>query len=254
MGVTATSGVSPEADPQIGRTSTAPATRLCYSGPVWASTHSTTPSSRSTSSPSPGSASYFARFQKTTGDYFLTGRSVPWWAICFTIVATETSTLTFIGVPAAAYAGNMTFLQLAMGYVHRPAAGQRAVHPGLLPRRSRHLVRAAAAAVRVGRQDRRRRAVPDHAVAGRRHPPVRDRAGDRHRHRRAGVGHDRHARRRDDDLHGARRRGRGDLDRRRADVHLRRRRAGGVRRAAVEHPRRLGRSGAARRRRPASSR
>jgi SSS family transporter len=61
--------------------------------------------------------SWFARFQKTTKDYFLTGRSVPWWAICFTIVATETSTLSFIGVPAAAYAGNMTFLQLAMGYV-----------------------------------------------------------------------------------------------------------------------------------------
>ena len=64
-----------------------------------------------------GFGSYFARFQKTTGDYFLTGRTVPWWAICFTIVATETSTLTFIGVPAAAYAGNMTFLQLAVGYV-----------------------------------------------------------------------------------------------------------------------------------------
>ena len=61
--------------------------------------------------------SYFARFQKTTGDYFLTGRTVPWWAICFTIVATETSTLTFIGVPASAYSGNMTFLQLAAGYV-----------------------------------------------------------------------------------------------------------------------------------------
>jgi SSS family transporter len=64
-----------------------------------------------------GFGSYFARFQKTTGDYFLTGRTVPWWAICFTIVATETSTLTFIGVPAAAYAGNMTFLQLAAGYI-----------------------------------------------------------------------------------------------------------------------------------------
>ncbi len=60
---------------------------------------------------------YFARFQRTTRDYFLTDRSVPWWGICFTIVATETSTLTFIGVPAAAYAGNMTFLQLAFGYV-----------------------------------------------------------------------------------------------------------------------------------------
>jgi solute:Na+ symporter, SSS family len=61
--------------------------------------------------------SWFARFQHTTRDYFLTDRSVPWWAICFTIVATETSTLTFIGIPATAYGGNMTFLQLAAGYV-----------------------------------------------------------------------------------------------------------------------------------------
>jgi len=61
--------------------------------------------------------SYFARFQKTTRDYFLTGRSVPWWAICFTVVATETSTLTFISVPAMAYGGDMTFLQLVFGYV-----------------------------------------------------------------------------------------------------------------------------------------
>ncbi len=61
--------------------------------------------------------SWFARFQKTTRDYFLTDRSVPWWAVCFTIVATETSTLTFIGVPASAFAGNMVFLQLAAGYI-----------------------------------------------------------------------------------------------------------------------------------------
>lgn len=61
--------------------------------------------------------SWFARFQKTTRDYFLTGRTVPWWGICFTIVATETSTLSFIGVPAGAYAANMAFLQLALGYI-----------------------------------------------------------------------------------------------------------------------------------------
>jgi len=61
--------------------------------------------------------SWFAQFQQTTRDYFLTDRSIPWWAVCFTIVATETSTLTFIGIPAAAYAGNMTFLQLALGYI-----------------------------------------------------------------------------------------------------------------------------------------
>jgi SSS family solute:Na+ symporter len=61
--------------------------------------------------------SWFARFQKTTRDYFLADRTTPWWGICFTIVATETSTLSFIGVPATAYAGNFTFLQLALGYI-----------------------------------------------------------------------------------------------------------------------------------------
>ena len=61
--------------------------------------------------------SWFARFQKSTRDYFLTSHSVPWWAICFTIVATETSTLSFIGAPAGAYVGDMTFLQIAIGYI-----------------------------------------------------------------------------------------------------------------------------------------
>lgn len=61
--------------------------------------------------------SWFAKFQKTTRDYFLTDQSVPGWAICCTIVATETSTLTFIGVPALAYSTNWTFLQLVIGYV-----------------------------------------------------------------------------------------------------------------------------------------
>ncbi len=61
--------------------------------------------------------SWFAKFQKTTRDYFLTDQSVPGWAICCTIVATETSTLTFIGVPAQAYGTNWTFLQLVIGYV-----------------------------------------------------------------------------------------------------------------------------------------
>jgi hypothetical protein len=97
--------------------------------------------------------SYFARFQKTTRDYFLTGRSVPWWAICFTIVATETSTLTFISVPATAYGGDMTFPAAGVRLRDRPRAGQRAVHAGLLPRRSVHLVRAAAAALRIAGQE-----------------------------------------------------------------------------------------------------
>ncbi len=55
--------------------------------------------------------------QKSTSDYFLGGRDLPWWAVCFSVVATETSTLTVIGVPAVAYAGSLTFLQLTFGYL-----------------------------------------------------------------------------------------------------------------------------------------
>jgi solute:Na+ symporter, SSS family len=54
--------------------------------------------------------------QKGTGDYFLGGRNLPWWAVCFSIVATETSTLTVIGIPAVAYGGSLLFLQLTLGY------------------------------------------------------------------------------------------------------------------------------------------
>ena len=78
--------------------------------------------------------SYFARFQKTTRDYFLTGRSVPWWAICFTVVATETSTLTFISVPASAYTGDMTFLQIVFGYMIGRVIVSVIFIPGLLSR------------------------------------------------------------------------------------------------------------------------
>jgi solute:Na+ symporter, SSS family len=50
-------------------------------------------------------------------DYFLGGRTAPWWALAFSIVATETSTLTIIGTPAISYAGNLTFLQLVFGFL-----------------------------------------------------------------------------------------------------------------------------------------
>jgi SSS family transporter len=50
-------------------------------------------------------------------DYFLGGRTAPWWALALSIVATETSTLTIIGTPAIAYAGNLTFIQLVIGYL-----------------------------------------------------------------------------------------------------------------------------------------
>ena len=59
----------------------------------------------------------FRRGQQTVRDYFLGGRTAPWWALACSIVATETSTLTIIGTPAIAYAGNLGFLQLVLGYV-----------------------------------------------------------------------------------------------------------------------------------------
>ena len=61
--------------------------------------------------------SWLGRRGRSVRDYFLAGHSVPWWAVASCIVATETSTLTFIGVPGMAYGGSWTFLQLAFGYV-----------------------------------------------------------------------------------------------------------------------------------------
>ena len=59
----------------------------------------------------------FRRGQRDIRDYFLGGRSAPWWALALSIVATETSTLTIIGTPATSYASDSTFLQLVFGYV-----------------------------------------------------------------------------------------------------------------------------------------
>jgi solute:Na+ symporter, SSS family len=59
----------------------------------------------------------FRRGQQDVRDYFLGGRNTPWWALAFSIVATETSTLTIIGTPAISYSANLTFMQLVFGYL-----------------------------------------------------------------------------------------------------------------------------------------
>src|ERR1700726_2785459 len=59
----------------------------------------------------------FRRGQKSMRDYFLGGRTAPWWALACSIVATETSTLTIIGTPGIAFGGNLGFLQLVLGYL-----------------------------------------------------------------------------------------------------------------------------------------
>jgi solute:Na+ symporter, SSS family len=64
-----------------------------------------------------GLGAWLARYQTDSRAYFLGNRNIPWWAVCLSIVATETSVLTFIGVPALAYATDLRFLQLTLGYL-----------------------------------------------------------------------------------------------------------------------------------------
>jgi SSS family solute:Na+ symporter len=67
----------------------------------------------------------FKKSQRSVKDYFLGARNTSWIVICLSIVATETSTLTLIGVPALAYGtfprpeqgGTLTYLQVLIGYV-----------------------------------------------------------------------------------------------------------------------------------------
>jgi solute:Na+ symporter, SSS family len=69
--------------------------------------------------------SRFRRSHHSVKDYFLGNRQTPWVVISLSIVATETSTLTLVGVPALAYTvyarpeqgGSFTYLQVVAGYV-----------------------------------------------------------------------------------------------------------------------------------------
>lgn len=72
---------------------------------------------------------WLGRGQKGGSDYFLGSRSLPWGAVMLSVVATETSTLTFLSVPGVAYLGSLTFLQLTFGYL----AGRIVVSAVLLP-------------------------------------------------------------------------------------------------------------------------
>src|SRR4051794_12330023 len=63
---------------------------------------------------------WFTRAQKDLRTYFVGGRNVGWFMVLMSIVATETSAVTFLSVPGLAFkpdGGNLTFLQLAFGYI-----------------------------------------------------------------------------------------------------------------------------------------
>ncbi len=72
---------------------------------------------------------WLGRGQRDARDYFLGGHAMPWWTVMASIVATETSALTFLSVPGDAYRSGYTFLQLVFGYV----AGRIVVAFLLLP-------------------------------------------------------------------------------------------------------------------------
>lgn len=63
---------------------------------------------------------WFTRSQKDLRTYFVGDRNVGWFMVLVSIVATETSAVTFLSVPGVAFnpaGGNLTFLQLAFGYI-----------------------------------------------------------------------------------------------------------------------------------------
>jgi SSS family solute:Na+ symporter len=75
--------------------------------------------------------------QATIRDFFLGGRKLPWYAVSGSIIATEISAVTFVGVPFTVYSGNMTYLQLGLGavlakvivgYVFAPAFYEREIY------------------------------------------------------------------------------------------------------------------------------
>ena len=72
---------------------------------------------------------WLGRGQQSGTDYFLGSRSLPWGAVMLSVVATETSTLTFLSVPGISYTGSLVFLQLTFGYL----AGRIVVSALLLP-------------------------------------------------------------------------------------------------------------------------
>src|SRR6476660_7228373 len=73
---------------------------------------------------------YVGRKQRDAKDYFVASRTIPWWAVMFSVVASETSALTFISIPGLAYIGNLGFLQVSVGYL----LGRIVVASVLLPR------------------------------------------------------------------------------------------------------------------------
>jgi SSS family transporter len=60
---------------------------------------------------------WVGRKPKNVSDFVVGGRDRPWWLILFSIVATETSTVTFLSIPGFAFGKDMTWLQIPLGFL-----------------------------------------------------------------------------------------------------------------------------------------
>lgn len=73
--------------------------------------------------------SWLGRGARDVAEYAVGSRDLPWWLILFSIIATETSAVTFLSIPGFAYERDFTWIQIALGFV----AGRFAVAFLLLP-------------------------------------------------------------------------------------------------------------------------
>ena len=74
-------------------------------------------------------SAWAGRRQTSASGFFLGDRNLPWWMVMFSVVATETSVLTFLSIPGVAYNSDLGFLQLAFGYI----IGRWVIAQALLP-------------------------------------------------------------------------------------------------------------------------
>jgi Na+/proline symporter len=60
---------------------------------------------------------WLGRGARDVAEYAVGGRDLPWWLILCSIIATETSSVTFLSIPGFAYERDFTWLQIAIGFL-----------------------------------------------------------------------------------------------------------------------------------------
>lgn len=61
--------------------------------------------------------SWLGRGARDVAEYAVGSRDLPWWLILFSIIATETSAVTFLSIPGFAYERDFTWIQIAVGFL-----------------------------------------------------------------------------------------------------------------------------------------